>query len=68
MDTPLPFAMESGSPHARYALIHQRHLSQQMEHIQLPYAWEQAAQVPHDNGRADWAAWLRTSRAFRSDP
>jgi putative phosphoesterase len=57
------YGMESGSPHARYALLHQKQHGWQVEHIQVPYAWEQAAQVAHVNQRADGAQWLTRGRA-----
>ncbi|EFH88443.1 metallophosphoesterase family protein [Ktedonobacter racemifer] len=57
------YVMESGSPHARYALLHQKQHGWQVEHIQVPYAWEQAAQIARGNQRADWAQWLTTGRA-----
>ena len=57
------YGMESGSPHARYALLYQNQYGWQVEHIQVPYAWEQAVQVAHGNQRADWAQWLTTGRA-----
>jgi predicted phosphodiesterase len=57
------YSMESGSPHARYALLYQNQHGWQVEHIQVPYAWEQAAQVARGNQRADWAQWLTTGRA-----
>ncbi len=57
------YGMESGSPHARYVLLHQTQHGWQVEHIQVPYAWEQAAQTARDNRRADWAQWLTTGRA-----
>jgi len=63
METPVPYVMESGSPHARYALLHWKEHGWQVEHVQVPYAWEQAAQVAHGNQRADWAQWLTTGRA-----
>ncbi len=63
METPVPYAMESGSPHARYALLHRRLHAWQVEHVQVPYDWEHAAQVARDNGRSDWSEWLTTGRA-----
>jgi putative phosphoesterase len=63
METPVPYVMESGSPHARYALLSQKQHGWQVEHIQVPYSWEQAAQVARSNQRADWAQWLTTGRA-----
>ncbi len=63
MDTPFPYAMESGSPHARYALLTKTPTSWRVEHIQLPYDWDRAAETARQNGRPDWATWLATGRA-----
>jgi diadenosine tetraphosphatase ApaH/serine/threonine PP2A family protein phosphatase len=63
METPVPYAMESGSPHARYALLHRMRNGWQVEHVQVPYFWEDAAKVARGNQRADWAEWLTTGRA-----
>jgi hypothetical protein len=43
--------------------LHQKQHGWQVEHVQVPYAWEQAAQVARANQRADWAQWLTTGRA-----
>ncbi len=63
MENPIPYAMESGSPHARYALLHKSGHSWQVEHVQVPYDSEYAARVALGNQRPDWAEWLRTGRA-----
>lgn len=63
MDIPFPYAMESGSPHARYALLHKVEDTWQVEHIQIPYHWEYAAAVARSNQRNDWAEWLTSGRA-----
>jgi len=63
MEAPVPYAMESGSPHARYALLHWMRNAWQVEHVQVPYSSEVAARVAGDNQRADWAQWLTTGRA-----
>ncbi len=63
METPVPYAMESGSPHARYALLSRVRNAWQVEHVQVPYSSEVAARVAHGNQRSDWAAWLTTGRA-----
>lgn len=63
MKSSFHYAMESGSPHARYALLHRMHNAWQVEHIQVPYAWEQAATVARNNQYANWAEWLTTGRA-----
>jgi len=63
METPIPYAMESGSPHARYALLHRAAHSWQVEHVRVPYDWEQAARAARAHQRPDWAEWLSTGRA-----
>ncbi len=64
MDTPVPYAMESGSPHAKYAVLTKAGSnSWQVEHIFLLYDWEQAASIARGNQRPDWATWLATGRA-----
>ena len=63
MEAPISYAMESGSPHARYALLHWMRNAWQVEHVQVPYSSEDAARVAGDNQRADWAQWLTTGRA-----
>ncbi len=63
MEAPFPYAMESGSPHARYALLRRMQNGWQVEHVQVPYPSEQAATAAQGNQRADWAQWLTTGRA-----
>ncbi len=61
-DLPLPHAMEAGSPHARYAILHKVGSAWQVEHVQVPYDWEKVANVARENGRSDWARWIETGR------
>lgn len=61
-DTP-PHAMSAGSPHARYALLTWTEDGWDTDFIEVEYDWEQAARMAEDNGRTDWAGWLRTGRA-----
>ncbi|KUL95325.1 hypothetical protein DK26_09050 [Bosea sp. WAO] len=58
-----PHVSESGSPHARFALIS---LADQVtvEHYAVAYDWAAAAQQAERNGRPDWAHALRTGRAL----
>ena len=63
MEIPVPYAMESGSPHARYALLSRTRNGWQVEHVQVPYDWESAARVARSNQRDDWAEWLTSGRA-----
>jgi predicted phosphodiesterase len=62
-ETPLPHAMRSGSPHARYALIERNKTHWRVERIEVKYDWDSAAATAARNGREDWAEWLRTGEA-----
>lgn len=59
-DLPYPHVVESGSPHARYAIISSRSGAWSAEIILVEYDWEQAARTAEINGRPDWARALRT--------
>ncbi|MBA3872347.1 MAG: metallophosphoesterase family protein [Anaerolineae bacterium] len=61
-NTPYPHAMETGSPHARYAILEKNGYDWKVEHIALKYDWAQAAAVCRQNGREDWAHWIETGR------
>ncbi len=63
METPVLYAMESGSPHARYAHLTKLSHSWQVELVHVPYDWKYAADVAQNNQRSDWAEWLTTGRA-----
>jgi predicted phosphodiesterase len=62
-DAPHPHAMETGSPHARYAVMARESAGWTVEHVVVGYDWEAAAAIAREHGRADWAEWLRTGRA-----
>lgn len=62
-DTPVPHIMETGSPHARYAVLTRENASYSVEFITLPYDWESAAKCASKHDREDWAQWLRSGRA-----
>ena len=61
-DLPYPHVMEAGSPHARYAVLTRQPSGWVIEHVALPYAWSQAADVARRNGRPDRARWIETGR------
>ncbi|UCD06151.1 MAG: metallophosphoesterase family protein [candidate division WOR-3 bacterium] len=61
-DIPYPHVMQNGSPHARYAIISEDHGEWNAEHVLLDYDWEAAAIKAAQNGRQDWASWLRTGK------
>jgi putative phosphoesterase len=61
-DLPFPHVMEAGSPHTRYAVLTRQTGGWAVEHVALPYAWIQAAEVARRNGRPDRARWIETGR------
>jgi putative phosphoesterase len=61
-DRPYPHVVESGSPHARYAILSKQDGFWSAELCTVMYDWEQAAGDAEANGRADWARALRTGR------
>jgi predicted phosphodiesterase len=63
MASPFPYAMEAGSPHARYAVVSKQAGAWTVELVAVPYDWEAAAERARSNGRLDWALWLTTGRA-----
>lgn len=62
-ELPHPHAMESGSPHARYALLTLTSGHWQIDHKQVVYNWHDASRKAARAGRYDRAQWLRTGRA-----
>lgn len=64
-ETPWWHAMESGSPHARYAVLTRTGTGWRVEHVAVPYDWSAAAEAALANGRPDWARWISTGRAER---
>jgi len=61
-DEPSPHLMESGSPHARYAVVTRTAQGWQVEQIAVPYDHLTASRCAADNGRPDWASRLLTGR------
>lgn len=62
-DAPVPHVMETGSHHARYAILERCETGWQVEHRAIDYDFESAARTAERNGRPDWARRLRTGRA-----
>jgi len=62
-DLPVSHVMQTGSPHARYAILNRQQDGWQVEHISIVYDWNRAAEVAMRNGRPDWAQWLGSGRA-----
>lgn len=62
-DRPFPHVMESGSPHARYAIAERSADGiWSAELVRVDYDWASAARLAEDRGRPDWAVALRTGR------
>ncbi|MCX6555276.1 MAG: metallophosphoesterase family protein [Candidatus Aminicenantes bacterium] len=62
-DLPFPHAMESGSPHARYSIVSRSTSGLAVENIAVAYDWQNASAAAAQNGRPDWAGYLRTGKA-----
>jgi predicted phosphodiesterase len=61
-DVPHPHVIETGTPHARYSVVAWGEAGWRVEDVAVPYDWETAATIALQNGRPDWARWLRTGR------
>jgi putative phosphoesterase len=61
-DLPYPHSMQTGSPHARYAILSDAGV----ELIALAYDWDAPAAAALANGREDWAHALKTGWALRA--
>lgn len=57
---PEPHVMETGSPHARYAVLEKTGNAWDVHLIALSYDFEKAAEQAGKNGRRDWKVGLRT--------
>jgi predicted phosphodiesterase len=57
---PYPHKMQSGSPHARYAIVEKTNHRWAAEMMAIDYDWESMAAVAEKQGRPDWAQALRT--------
>lgn len=59
-DFPEYHVMETGSPHARYAIMEYKNGYWHAEMIALIYDYQKAAEQARRNGRPDWEVGLRT--------
>lgn len=57
---PFPHKMETGSPHARYAIVERNAARWSVEFISVAYDWNVAAALAAFNGRMDWVRPLKT--------
>ncbi len=61
-DLPYPHSIETGSPHARYAILSPQEHGCSIAHMMVLYTWATASAVALANGRSDWEKWLREGR------
>jgi len=59
-DQPFPHVVESGSPHARYAIVDKNQDRWSATFLQVEYDWNEAARAARANGRLDWERALIT--------
>lgn len=62
-DQPQPYVIESGTPHARYALVERGPKGWDYEFLTVTYDWTAAAETAALAGRTDWARSLTTGFA-----
>jgi len=62
-DLPIPHKMETFSPDANYSVLSFSENPAKIEMVAIPYDYEAAARLAVENGRDDWARWIRTGRA-----
>ncbi|WP_175780406.1 metallophosphoesterase family protein [Burkholderia cenocepacia] len=61
-DLPHPHRIETGSPHARYAMVSRTAAGWNVEFHAVEYDWHTAAAIAASRGRDDWTVALRTGR------
>ncbi|MBR8294060.1 metallophosphoesterase family protein [Burkholderia cenocepacia] len=61
-DLPHPHRIETGSPHARYAMVSRTAAGWNAEFHAVEYDWHTAAAIAASRGRDDWTVALRTGR------
>jgi len=61
-DYPFPYKVETGSPHARYALLESTRGRWSADLLAVSYDWDTAAALAETRSRNDWGRALRTGR------
>lgn len=65
-EQPALYYVETGSPHASYAIVDDASPGWEVSFHRVAYDWEAAAACAERNGRPEWAHALRTGFALRS--
>jgi predicted phosphodiesterase len=66
-DRPHPHRVETGSPHARWAIVERGASGWRVEQRLTAYDWRAAAAKAEAEGRGDWADALATGRVGRTE-
>lgn len=66
-DEGIPHVIETGSPHARYALVERHGSRWHVNFRAIEYDWDAAASDAGRDGRDDWAHALATGLALRDE-
>jgi diadenosine tetraphosphatase ApaH/serine/threonine PP2A family protein phosphatase len=66
-DQPHPHVVETGSPHARWAIVERTAAGWQVQQRLAAYDWHAAAAKAEAEGRGDWADALATGRVGRTE-
>jgi putative phosphoesterase len=61
-DYPFPYKVQTGSPHARYALLESSGAHWSANLLSVSYDWDTEALLAETRGRNDWGRALRTGR------
>ncbi|MGZ4001757.1 MAG: metallophosphoesterase family protein [Mucilaginibacter sp.] len=56
------FAMESNTPHAKYAIVHADGDNINIEQVLCTYDWRKASEAARENGNEKWASFLLYGR------
>ena len=67
-EQPALYYVETGSPHAAYAVVEDAEQGWEVSFHRIAYDWEAAAACAERNRRPEWAYALRTGFALRASP
>jgi len=63
-DKPVSHSMENYCPHASYAIIEESKTGWKVQHIKVPYDFQQAAEEAKKQKREDWVHFLTTGKGL----
>lgn len=67
-ELPYPHIMESGTPHAEYAIAYKNAETNlwNFEHVLIDYDWDKASSLASSNGREDYAFAIKSGRVLKT--